>query len=66
MTKFIDNAVVVIGIALIVGLLSIWPINVYKLTQCDFESDFKCEVAHGIGVIMPPASIVTVWFGTDE
>lgn len=40
-------------------------INVYKLTDCDFESPYKCEFVHGVGVIIPPASLVTVWFDDD-
>lgn len=42
-----------------------WIWNINKLTDCDFEPDFKCEAVHAIGII-PPAAIVTVWFGVDE
>lgn len=41
-------------------------INGYKLAGCDFEAPFKCEVSHAIGVFMPPASIITVWFDDDR
>jgi len=43
-----------------------WPINLYRLTGCDFESDYKCEIMHGVGVVIPPSSFITVWFDTDE
>lgn len=53
-------------VVIVIGFLLPWPINAYKLSNCDFKSDYKCEVMHGIGVFVPPAAIVTVWFGTDE
>lgn len=42
-----------------------WLINGYKLTQCDFESDYKCEIIHGIG-LFGPLAVFTVWTNTDE
>jgi len=43
-----------------------WVINVVKLLNCDFESDYKCEFVHGVGLIVAPTSVVTVWFDSDE
>ncbi len=43
-----------------------WVINAVKLSNCDFESNYKCEVVHLIGVVIPPASWITVWFDTDS
>lgn len=40
--------------------------NFIKLVGCDFESDYKCEVIHGIGAVIPPAAFVTVWFASDS
>ena len=40
--------------------------NGYKLAGCDFEPNYKCEVIHGIGVLIPPASLFTVWFDSDR
>lgn len=42
-----------------------WVWNAVKLTSCDFESNYKCEFIHGAGFVVPPLSIVTVWFGDD-
>lgn len=53
-------------IAIWLIVLIAWIGNIVKFTSCDFESDFKCEVIHGIGVFVVPASIITVWFDTDE
>lgn len=55
-------------VIVMVLLVAIVPFgwNAVKFASCDFRSDYKCEVIHGIGVIMPPASIVTVWFASDE
>lgn len=52
--------------AFIIGVCIPWPLNAYKLSQCDFEADYKCEVLHTIGVFVPPAALITVWFGTDQ
>ena len=43
-----------------------WVWNVAKFVDCDFESDYKCEAIHGIGVVIPPASYITVWFADDS
>jgi len=43
-----------------------WLVNAYKFANCDFESSYKCEAIHAIGVLIPPASFVTVWFDSDE
>lgn len=42
-----------------------WIWNAVKLTSCDFESNYRCELIHGAGLVVPPLSIVTVWFGDD-
>ena len=42
-----------------------WVWNSVKLTSCDFESNYKCEFIHGAGLVVPPLSIVTVWFGGE-
>ena len=42
-----------------------WVANVNQLIDCDFESPYKCEIIHAIGVV-PLASVVTVWFDTDN
>lgn len=43
-----------------------WIWNLVKLTSCDFESPYKCEVLHGIGVVIAPLSIGTVWVDGDQ
>jgi len=40
--------------------------NGYKLSQCDFESDYKCEIIHGIGVVIAPTAWIAVWFDDDS
>lgn len=53
-------------IILLALLLTPYVWNASKLLSCDFESNYKCEVIHGIGVVIPPAAFVTVWFAGDE
>jgi len=53
-----------LSIALVFVLLAApWVVNAVKFIECDFEpsNNYKCEVVHGIGVFIYPASIVTVW-----
>lgn len=54
------------GVILLFVLFAPWVINFIKFTECDFEENYKCELIHGIGVVVPPLSYITVWFGTDE
>ena len=53
---------------LIITVLAITPYcwNGYKLANCDFKSDYKCEIIHGIGVVIPPSALITVWFDADN
>lgn len=51
---------------LVVLLAMPWFVNAYKFAGCDFESDYKCEAIHGIGLLVPPAAWVTVWFDSDR
>lgn len=52
---------------IIVLILALTPYvnNAYDLSQCDFESPYRCEVIHGVGVALPPTSLVTMWFDND-
>lgn len=53
---------------IIFGLIVVapWFVNVWKFTDCDFESNWKCEAIHGAGVFVPPLSWITVWFADDS
>ena len=44
---------------------ALWFWNAYKFISCDLSPDYKCEVAHGIGIVIPPLAIVTVWMEDD-
>jgi hypothetical protein len=53
---------------LILAVICVLPYgwNGYKLAGCDFESPYKCEAVHTIGVVIPPAAFITVWFDDDR
>ena len=55
----------VLVLLFIVFMAGSWLVNFYKLTQCDFEADYKCEAIHGVGII-PWVHVATVWVGTDK
>ena len=57
----VELMVIVVFIAGVVP----WIWNGFKFASCDFESNYKCEVIHGIGVLVPPTAIITVWFDDD-
>ena len=57
---------VFIQVLFIVAALTPYTWNAVKLSNCDFESDFKCEIIHGIGAVIPPSSLITVWFSDDS
>ena len=59
-------AIGLIYAAIIIGGVGLWAWNGVKLASCDFESDYKCEAIHGVGLVIPPTSVITVWFGDDN
>lgn len=54
-----------INLIILLIILTPWVINFNKLSNCDFDSPYKCEVIHAIGII-PLASFITVWFEDDS
>lgn len=50
---------------LIILLLNGWIQNIIKLSNCDFEAPYKCEVIHAIGII-PPVGIFTGYMDFSE
>jgi len=57
------------AIFLVIGFVLLatpYVYNFVKLTDCDFESDYKCEAIHLSGAVIPPLAFITVWFDTDE
>ena len=55
-----DSEIIVIFIWL--SVIICWIINVVKFIQCDFASPYKEEIIHLIGILIPPSSVITVWF----
>jgi hypothetical protein len=42
-----------------------WIMNVIKLANCDFESPYKCEVVHTVGLV-PIVGAVTGWLDVGK
>ncbi len=53
-------------VVFIIAMCFPWVYNTGKLLNCDFKSDYRCEVIHGAGFIVPPLSFVTAWFDSDS
>jgi hypothetical protein len=48
--------------ALILFSIYCYGYNLVKLIYCDFDAPYKEEAIHALGVFLPPASFITVWF----
>lgn len=49
--------------AVIVVLMMVaYVVNFIKFIENDFEAPYKSEIVNGIGVVIPPAASITVWF----
>ncbi len=59
-------ALTLVQVAPILFGFGAYAVNLYKLTDCDFNPNYKCEVIHTAGVLMPPTSVFTVWYTTDK
>ena len=46
-------------------IIGSWIGNVIKITNCDFEPNYECEVIHLAGLV-PGVSLITVWIDSDE
>lgn len=55
----------VLPLIFVLALAASWVGNFIKLTDCDFKSDYKCEVVHVLGIV-PTISLITVWFDFEE
>ena len=53
---------------LAVGLLGVfgWCANIYKLSQCDFESSYKAEAFRGVGIFVAPAGAVMGFINIED
>lgn len=52
--------ILVIQITVILVVGTGWVKNLIKLSSCDFESPYKAEVIHAVGLV-PPIGMVTGW-----
>lgn len=45
-----------------------WIGNIYRLSQCDFDpkGSWRGEAFHVLGVVIPPVSVITVWFNDSD
>ena len=59
-------AFVIAVMSIIISVPVAWCFNTAKLIDCDFRAEYRCEVVHTIGTVIPPLSVVTVWFATDK
>lgn len=43
-----------------------WLANIYKFSQCDFDTPLKAETIRGIGIIAVPIGIVTGYMTIED
>lgn len=58
----LDNTAAFVGCLIWIFVGIFWIMNLIELFNCDFETPFKEEVIHLIGVFIPPLSVITFWF----
>ena len=46
----------------LVFAIGCWIINLVQFFNCDFNPVGKEEILHGVGVFVPPFSVISVWF----
>jgi hypothetical protein len=56
----------IIAATLVAAAVCGWCLNVYKLTQCDFEAPYKAEVIRGIGVPFGPVGIFAGYLDIED
>lgn len=54
----------VIPIVFVLASVISYIVNWVQFTSCDFKSDYRCEAIHFVGLV-PPVSIVTMWYAVD-
>lgn len=54
------KTMVIVQILLIIAIGIGWVKNLIKLSDCDFESPYKAEIVHGVG-LLPPVGAITGW-----
>jgi hypothetical protein len=59
------KTILAIQIAIILIIGTGWVKNIIKLSECDFESPYKAEVVHVVGLI-PPVGMVTGWLNVGK
>lgn len=47
-------------------VLTPWLFNFEQFNNCFENGNSQCEIIHGIGVLFPPLSYITVWFPDDK
>jgi len=58
--RFTAWQMLILPLVLLLVVAAGWVKNVIKLSNCDFEPPYKCEVVHAIGII-PPVGMITGW-----
>lgn len=49
-------------VLIVVLMMVAYVVNFIKFIENDFEAPYKSEIVNGIGVFLPPAASITVWF----
>lgn len=58
------KSILVIGLYL--AILGGYLLNIYKLTQCDFEPKYKAETIRICGVLFPPLGVFTGYMNLGD
>lgn len=62
----IELIVALFCLTLAIGCGGGWLMNVYKLTECDFNAPYKAEIIRIVGVAVPPVGVVVGWMDIED
>jgi len=43
-----------------------WIMNIYKFSQCDFDTPLRAEVIRGIGIVAPPFGAIIGYMDIED
>lgn len=51
---------------IMLGLITGWGLNLYKVTQLDFDRPYKAEIIRGVGILVAPLGVVAGFMEIED
>lgn len=56
----------ILVLAVYMAIIAGYFLNIYKLTQCDFEPKYRAETIRVCGIIFPPLGVFTGYMNLGD